>query len=85
MEQSIFSLTNQNFGTDTCNTTCQQTPIIAALSSHRHQSSLEGLIEFSIAEPLFANEQQRTQAVGRFLRIVNYFEAVEQQASSYDG
>ncbi|KAK0655381.1 hypothetical protein B0T16DRAFT_317309 [Cercophora newfieldiana] len=51
---------------------------MAAPSSHRHQSSLE------TAEPLFANEQQRTQAVGRFRRILNYFEAAEQQASSDD-
>ncbi|KAK3935965.1 hypothetical protein QBC46DRAFT_396221 [Diplogelasinospora grovesii] len=54
-----------------------------AAPSHRHQSSLEGLIDFSAAEPLFANEQQRTQAVGRFRRIVDYFEAAEQPASRY--
>jgi len=48
--------------------------------SHRHQSSLEGLIDFTTTEPSFANEQERAQAVGRFRRIVGYFEAVEQPA-----
>jgi hypothetical protein len=54
-----------------------------AAPSHRHQSSLEGLIDFSASEPLFANEQERAQAVGRFRRIVDHFEAVEQTASRY--
>jgi len=54
-----------------------------AAPSHRHQSSLEGLIDISVAEPLFANEQERTQAVGRFRRIVDYFEAAEQPAPRY--
>ncbi|KAK0736708.1 hypothetical protein B0T21DRAFT_411856 [Apiosordaria backusii] len=44
---------------------------------------MEGLIDFSAAEPLFANEQERAQAVGRFRRIVGHFEAVEQPASRY--
>lgn len=57
---------------------------MAAPPSHRHQSSLEGLIDFSTADLLFANEQQRAQAVSRFRRIVNYFEAAEKQGSSYD-
>jgi len=47
-----------------------------------HQSSLEGVIDFSAAaQPLFANAQERTQAIGRFRRIVEYFEAVEPPAS----
>ncbi|KAK4194664.1 hypothetical protein QBC40DRAFT_290317 [Triangularia verruculosa] len=46
-------------------------------------SSLSGLIDFSAAEPLFANEQERAQAVGRFHRIVHHFEALEQPASRY--
>ena len=54
-----------------------------AAPSHRHQSSLEGLIDFSAAEPLFSNEQERAQAVGRFRRIVGHFEAVEQPSSKY--
>ncbi|KAH8754637.1 hypothetical protein F5883DRAFT_573340 [Diaporthe sp. PMI_573] len=54
-----------------------------AAPSHRHQSSLEGLIDFSAAAPFFADEQQRTQAVGRFRRIVDYFEAAEQPAPRY--
>ncbi|KAH8763782.1 hypothetical protein F5883DRAFT_422871, partial [Diaporthe sp. PMI_573] len=45
--------------------------------------SLEGLIDFSAAATFFANEQQRTQAVGRFRRIVDYFEAAEQPAPRY--
>ncbi|KAH6635818.1 hypothetical protein F5144DRAFT_591152 [Chaetomium tenue] len=53
-----------------------------AAPSHRHQSSLEGLIDFS-DEPLFANDQDRAQAIGRFRRIVDHFEAVEQPPSRY--
>lgn len=45
---------------------------------HRHQSSLEDVIGFfAAAQPLFANEQHRTQAVDRFRRIVGYFETDE--------
>lgn len=58
------------------------TPSMAA-PSHRHQSSLEGLIDFSAAKPLFAHEQQRIQAVGRFHRIVDFSDAAEQPASRY--
>ncbi|KAK3384077.1 hypothetical protein B0T24DRAFT_72720 [Lasiosphaeria ovina] len=56
-----------------------------AAPSHHYQSSLEGVIDFSAAQPLFANAQERTQAVGRFRRIVNYFEAAEQPAPRYSG
>jgi len=54
-----------------------------AAPSHRHQSSREGLIDFSADAPFFADEQQRTRAVGRFRRIVDYFEAAEQPAPRY--
>ncbi|GAB1319485.1 hypothetical protein MFIFM68171_09695 [Madurella fahalii] len=55
-----------------------------AAPSHRHQSSLEDVIDFSAAaQPLFANEQQRNRAVSRFRRIVNYFEDAQQPASRY--
>ncbi|KAK3366603.1 hypothetical protein B0T24DRAFT_366219 [Lasiosphaeria ovina] len=53
--------------------------------SHRRQSSWEDVFDFSAAQPLFANAQERTQAVGRFRRIVNYFEAAEQPAPRYSG
>ena len=43
--------------------------------SHRHQSSLEDIIDFSETHPIFENGQQRAQAVGRFRRIVTYFES----------
>ncbi|KAK0743905.1 hypothetical protein B0T18DRAFT_448480 [Schizothecium vesticola] len=54
-----------------------------AASSPRHQSSLEGLIDFSAAEPFFANEEERAKAVGRFRRIVDHFEALERPTSRY--
>ena len=54
-----------------------------AAPSHRHQSSLGDLIDFSAAQPFFANEQQRDQAVSRFCRIVDYFEDAQQPASRY--
>ncbi|KAK0631093.1 hypothetical protein B0T17DRAFT_488932, partial [Bombardia bombarda] len=50
---------------------------------HHHQSSLEGVMDFAATpQPLFANELQRNQVVGRFHRIVNYFETTEQPAPS---
>src|ERR1051325_11396394 len=51
-----------------------------AAPSLRHQSSLEGLIDFSATEPVFANEQERAQAIGRFRRILDHFEAAEPPA-----
>ncbi|KAK0705604.1 hypothetical protein B0H67DRAFT_604372 [Lasiosphaeris hirsuta] len=45
--------------------------------SHRHQSFLEGVIDFSTAVRSFANAQERDQAISRFHRIVGYFEALE--------
>ncbi|KAK0655444.1 hypothetical protein B0T16DRAFT_396971 [Cercophora newfieldiana] len=56
-----------------------------AAPSHRHQSSLEGIIDFSEAHPIFENSQQRAQAVNRFRRIVTHFENNEQPASSRYG
>jgi hypothetical protein len=64
---------------------CSNQHIMAA-PSHRHQSSLEGVIGFSAAaNPLFADEQQRAQAFGRFRRIVNYFEDAQQPAPRRGG
>lgn len=42
------------------------------------------MIDFSAAaaQPSFANVQERAQAVGRFRRIVEYFEAAEPPAST---
>jgi len=51
--------------------------------AHRHQSSLEGRLEFSAVIPVFANQQQRAQAVGRFLRIVKYIEGTENPPAQY--
>lgn len=44
---------------------------------------MAGLIDFSTAGHLFAEEQRRAKAIGRFRHIVNYFEDAEQQAPSY--
>lgn len=54
-----------------------------AAPSHRHQSSPEGSVDFSAPAPFFADGQQRTQAVSRFRRTVNYFEAAEQPAPEF--
>ncbi|KAK0655296.1 hypothetical protein B0T16DRAFT_317501 [Cercophora newfieldiana] len=51
-------------------------------SSHRHQSSLEGVIDLYEAVPIFENVQQRTQAIRRFRRIITYFEDTKQQSTS---
>ncbi|KAK0703046.1 hypothetical protein B0T26DRAFT_744173 [Lasiosphaeria miniovina] len=50
--------------------------------SHRHQPSLEGIIDFSEAAPSFENVQQRAQATDRFHRIVAHFENTKQQLAS---
>jgi hypothetical protein len=54
-----------------------------AAPAPRHQASLEGLIDFSAAAEPFANDEERAQAVGRFRRIVGYFEALEKPSSGY--
>ena len=48
--------------------------------SHRHQPSLEGVIDFSAAVQSFAGAQERDQTISRFRRIVGYFEALEPPA-----
>ncbi|KAK1827291.1 hypothetical protein QBC39DRAFT_178961 [Podospora conica] len=47
-----------------------------ATPTHRHQSSLEGLIDFP-TQPLFADPIGRARAVGRFIGIVGRLEAAE--------
>lgn len=56
-----------------------------ATPSHRHQSSLEGIIDLSEADPIFENEQQRAQAIDKFRHIVAHFENTEQQPASRYG
>lgn len=41
---------------------------------HRHQSSLEGIMDFSAKASLVLGPDQRRQARSRFYRIVEYFE-----------
>jgi len=53
-----------------------------AAPSHRHQSSSEGIIDFSEAVPIFENDHQRAQAIDRFRRIVAHFENTEKQPAS---
>lgn len=43
-----------------------------ALPLHRHQSSLEGIIDFSSREPL--SESHRASAIRRFYQVINYFD-----------
>jgi len=43
----------------------------------RHQSSLEGLLDFAAQQPLFSNADKRARAIARFYRIVGHFEAIE--------
>ena len=45
--------------------------------AHRHQSSLEGLIDFCAQQPLFADANERARAIASFHRIVSHFEAIE--------
>ncbi|KAF2458290.1 hypothetical protein BDY21DRAFT_284527 [Lineolata rhizophorae] len=51
-----------------------------ALPLHRHQSSLEGLINFSTEPPLEAG--RRAKARRRFYQIVNHFEPIDNDNSS---
>ncbi|KAK5656660.1 hypothetical protein OQA88_4640 [Cercophora sp. LCS_1] len=52
------------------------------MAGHRHQVSLEGLIDFCAQGPLFANGHERARAAARFYHILNQFEAVEPNHSS---
>jgi hypothetical protein len=45
--------------------------------AHRHQSSLEGLIDFYAKQPPFADAAERAQATARFHRIVGHLEAID--------
>lgn len=47
---------------------------------HRHQSSLEGILDFSATPPLEAD--QRLQARQRFYHIINHFEAYPDSKNS---
>ena len=48
------------------------------MSRHRHQSSLEGVLDFAAQAPSpFATDDERAQAVARFYAIVNHFDAME--------
>lgn len=54
-----------------------------AAPAHHYQSSLEGLIDFSVPlQPLFANAGERARAIARFYRIVSHFEAIETTTST---
>lgn len=53
--------------------TVVQSPVMA---TPRHQSSLEGLIDFS-AQPLFADADKRARVIARFRRIVGHLEAID--------
>lgn len=54
-----------------------------ALPHHRHQSSLEGWIDFS-DQPLFRSADKRARARDKFYRIVNHFEAVNVNDGQYN-
>jgi hypothetical protein len=47
------------------------------MAALRHQSSLEGVIDFGSQEPVFANPEQRTRAVARFNDVIGHFAAIE--------
>lgn len=48
-----------------------------------HQSSLEGLIDFS-AQPVFSDPSERARAIARFHRIVGYLETIDRAGSQYN-
>jgi hypothetical protein len=58
-------------------------PTQMASPHHRHQSSLEGVINFSNKSPLGVDE--RAQAKRRFYHIVNHFEATDDGSSGSSG
>jgi len=47
------------------------------MTTVRHQSSLESIIDFCFQQPPFANADERAQSVARFYRIDQHFEAAE--------
>jgi len=53
-----------------------------AVPSHLHQSALEGIIDFSEADPIFENGQQRVQAIEKFRHILAHFENTKKQLKS---
>lgn len=53
------------------------TPSVPIMMAHRHQSSLEGLIDFYAQQPPFADAAERVRATARFHRIVGHLEAMD--------
>lgn len=55
-----------------------------ALPLHRHQSSLEGIIDFSSCQPL--SESHRASAIRRFYHVINHFDSedVKRGQDQYD-
>ncbi|KAG8670770.1 hypothetical protein FPOAC1_004004 [Fusarium poae] len=55
-----------------------------ALPLHRHQSSLEGIIDFSSRQPL--SESHRASAIRRFYHVINHFDSedVKRGQDQYD-
>lgn len=57
------------------NITVEKTTPSQSSPLHRHQSSLEGILDFSLRQPLTA--EQRQQAKRKFYHVVQHFEAAE--------
>jgi hypothetical protein len=55
-----------------------------ALPLHRHQSSLEGIIDFSSREPL--SESHRASAIRRFYQVIKHFDGnnIKRGQDQYD-
>lgn len=53
-----------------------------ATALHRHQSSLEGIIDFSTRPPLTA--AQRLSASRRFSQLVSHFDVPDSSSKGYD-
>lgn len=54
------------------------------MAAHRHQSSLEGLIDFGALQPLFTDADERERATARFHHIIGHLEAMDRPGKPYN-
>jgi hypothetical protein len=57
---------------------------IMTMTAPRHQSSLEGLIDFCMQQPTFADAAERARATARFQRIIGYLEEMDRPGEPYN-
>ncbi|KAK3364005.1 hypothetical protein B0T25DRAFT_528957 [Lasiosphaeria hispida] len=86
---SVFSQreTDQHQNTNPKHRPQQTKPQHGGSRAHHQSSSQEGIIDLVLAQPaqpVFANTQQRTEAINQFYHIVKDFEAAEPKPPGYN-